>query len=377
MISSLKRFICWSVLLFCVACADAQSPTVDALATVELPATVEPAIAAGGGALLDDSALLTDEELALTTAEEEAVEDAAADFPTSTIALPMVDPLTVEGDITVGGSITVYPITRRLYRRFVREGYAGIMKIERVGTGEGFRLLCSVGTADIVNAGRDVRESELTLCDSIGREPLPFAIGQGAVSLLIHPENDFLESVTLPQLRTIFTATHWSEVDPTWPTEPIDHLLPRVTSDEVAAFTRLVMDGDSTALLTAPNTTTFATESELLQALTDNPYAIGFASHILLLREGNEFAQSLPIEGQLPNEESVYSGSYPLVYPLYLYTDPGILRDKPQVAAFLNFTLSHINEEIRQVGYFPADVVAMDAARTQLLRIVGGILAEE
>ncbi len=372
MIASLRRLIPSLVLLiFCSACFNAQPTTVPVVATAELPATAAPSMPAAGGALLEDNALPSDEEIALTADEQSGTVEAVPALPTPTIPLPTVDPLTVEGNITVGGSTTVYPITRRLYRRFVREGYAGVMKIERVGTGEGFRLLCSVGTADIVNAGREVIDSEMTLCGSINRDPVPFAIGQGAVSLLLHPDNDFLESVTLPQLRNIFTATLWSEVDPTWPEEPIDHLLPRTTSDEVAAFARLVMDGNSEALLTAPNTTTFATESELLQALTDSPYAIGFASHTLLLREGDQYVHSLPIDGQLPDEESVRSGNYPLVYPLYLYTDPGILRGKPQVATFLNFALNHVNEEIRQVGYFPADVVAMDAARTRLLAIVG------
>ena len=370
MMNSRKRFIpSILLLLFGVACFNAQPTTAPAVATAELPATAAPAMPAAGGALLDDSALPADEDVALVTDEQSAA-DEAPDLPTPTIPLPTVDPLMVKGDITVGGSTTVYSITRRLYRRFVREGYAGVMKIERVGTGEGFRLLCSVGTADIVNAGREVRENESTLCKSISREPIPFAIGQGAVSLLIHPDNDFLGSVSLPQLRTIFTATLWSEVDPSWPEEPIDHLLPRAATDEVAAFARLVMDSDSAALLAAPNTTTFATESELLQALTDSPYAIGFASHTLLLRNRNEFVRSLPIDGQLPDEESVRTGSYPLLYPLYFYTDPGILRNKPQVAAFLNFALNHINEEIRQVGYFPADTAAMDAARTRLLAIL-------
>lgn len=365
-----KRVILPLVLLLCVACANGQPTTAPAVATAELPATAAPAMPAAGGALLDDSALLPEDEIPLSP-DEQSAGDTLPDLPVPTVPLPTVDPLTVKGDVTVGGSTTVYPITRRLYRRFVREGYAGVMKIERVGTGEGFRLLCSVGTADIVNAGREVRESELALCDSISRKPVPLAIGQGAVSLLVHPDNSFLESVTLPQLRQIFTATLWSEVDARWPEEPIDHLLPRTTSDEVAAFTRLVMEGDSDALLAAPNTTAFATESELLQALTDSPYAIGFASHTLLLREGEQYVHSLPINGHLPDEESVRSASYPLVYPLYLYTDPGILRAKPQVAAFVNFYLNHVNEEIRQVGYFPADVAAMDAARSRLLAIVG------
>lgn len=322
-----------------------------------------------GGALLEEDDVMTSEDDALATAAASAT-DATVVYPEPSVPLPTVDPLEVDGDITVGGSATVYPITRRLYRRFVREGYAGVMKIERVGTGEGFRLLCSVGTADLVNAGRAVHEDETKLCASINRVPVPFTIGQSAIALFVHPENTFVSAVSLTETRTIFTATLWSDVNPLWPQEPIVRLLPRADSDEVAAFARLLFDGDRDPFLQAPNTTAFDTDSELVQALADSPNAVGFAKHPLLLQEGDEFMQALPIAGQLPDEANVLAGDYPLVYPLYLYSDAGILQGKPQVAAFLNFYLNHVNEEIRALGYFPADGTALDAARTQYQAIL-------
>jgi len=39
------------------------------------------------------------------------------------------------------------------------------------------------------------------------------------------------------------------------------------------------------------------------------------------------------------------------------------MQDKPQVAAFINFFLSFVNEEIQTVGYFPASAEALDAAK--------------
>lgn len=371
-----KRIVLTTLLLLCITFAVACTTfpfSTEGEPTITTPAqpTAEetPFLpAAAGGALTEETDLAAEDRDVEGEVAPNAVATAA--LPEPSVALPTIDPLEVDADLTVGGSASVYPITRRVYRRFVREGYAGVMKIERVGTGEGFRLLCSVGTADIVNAGREVTPREVDLCSSISREPIPFAIGQAAVALFVHPENEFIDSVTPAQISTIFTSTLWSDVDPQWPAEPIQHLLPRADSDEFAAFVRLVMDGDADALRNAPNTTLFDTNSELIQAFTDNPYAVSFAGHILLRQANEAFLRPVAINGRLPDAETVRAGSYPLVFPLYLYTDPGILRGKPQVAAFVNFYLNHINEEIREAGYFAADVAASDAARTRLLEVL-------
>ena len=43
------------------------------------------------------------------------------------------------------------------------------------------------------------------------------------------------------------------------------------------------------------------------------------------------------------------------------------MQAKPQVADFINFYLTYVNEEVVDVGYFPASDTALDDARTALL----------
>lgn len=320
------------------------------------------------GALFDDDSLLygaveTDETLLPDTT-------ALATEAKISVALPTIDPLEIKGNITVGGSSTVYPLTRRLYRRFVREGYAGVMKIEQVGTTEGFRLLCSTGTADIVNAGRMVMEAEEALCTSLNRAPIPFAIGRAALVPFVNSANEGVTALTQSELQRLLTANSWSEVDPTWPNEPILLLLPRPETDEYAALVRLVLEGDAASLTDARNITFYDTTIEFQRTLAEEPYALGIANHLLLLQEMDPELRSVRLERLLPDAMTVRLELYPLVYPLYLYSDPGIVRNKPQVAAFLNFYLNHVNEEIRQVGYFTVDVIEMDAARARLISIL-------
>ena len=39
------------------------------------------------------------------------------------------------------------------------------------------------------------------------------------------------------------------------------------------------------------------------------------------------------------------------------------MQSKPQVAAFINYFLTYVNDEILDVGYFPASQAALDEAK--------------
>ena len=64
----------------------------------------------------------------------------------------------------------------------------------------------------------------------------------------------------------------------------------------------------------------------------------------------------LSIEGVAPTAETVDDNSYALARPLFLYSDAKIMQEKPQVAAFINFFLTFVDEVVESVGYFPADL---------------------
>jgi phosphate transport system substrate-binding protein len=75
----------------------------------------------------------------------------------------------------------------------------------------------------------------------------------------------------------------------------------------------------------------------------------------------------LNIGGVPASATSVEDGSYALARPLFLYSDAGILQSKPQVAAFINYYLTYVNDEIVDVGYFPASEAALESARAAWL----------
>ncbi|MCA9896416.1 MAG: phosphate-binding protein, partial [Anaerolineae bacterium] len=80
---------------------------------------------------------------------------------------------------------------------------------------------------------------------------------------------------------------------------------------------------------------------------------------------------AVSIGGVAPTAETAEDGSYPLARPLFIYSDASIMAEKPQVAAFINYFLTTVNDEIVEVGYFPASDAALNNAREAWLAAVG------
>jgi phosphate transport system substrate-binding protein len=57
--------------------------------------------------------------------------------------------------------------------------------------------------------------------------------------------------------------------------------------------------------------------------------------------------------------------------PFFIYSTAKIVQEKPQVGAFINFYLTYVNDEIVDVGYFPASDDALEAAKQAWLDAIG------
>jgi phosphate transport system substrate-binding protein len=288
------------------------------------------------------------------------------------VALPEVNPLELNGDIVTAGSSTVFPLAERMADRFESEGYAATITIDSIGSGAGFERFCVAGETDISNASRPIKDSEVESCAAIGRTPIEFRVGTDALAVTVSQENDFVEDVTLEQLAQIFgTAETWADVDPSWPDEPIQRFIPGTDSGTFDYFVEEIFDEDEGPILAPAGEAPQLSEDDnvLVTGVLGSPYAVGFFGYAYYA-ENQDTLKVLSIEGVEPTLASVDSNEYPLARPLFMYSDAGIMQAKPQVAAFLNFVLTYVNEEIEDVGYFPASDAALDQARQAWLDAV-------
>jgi len=296
-----------------------------------------------------------------TPAPAPAVTEAPATGPQ---LLPEVDPLSVTGDIVTAGSSTVFPLAERMAERFEAEGYSGNITIDSIGSGAGYERFCVQGETDIANASRAIKDSESEACKAIGRTAVEFRVGTDALAVVISQQNDFVTDVTMEELAAIFsdTATKWSDVRADWPNEDILRFIPGTDSGTFDYFVEEVFDSDETPHLSAANTQLSEDDNVLVQGVLGSPYAIGYFGYAYYAENASAL-KILAIDGVEPIKENVDNNTYPLARPLFIYSDATVMQEKPQVAAFINFFLTFVNEEVVDVGYFPASDEALTAAQ--------------
>jgi len=283
--------------------------------------------------------------------------------PGATGRLPEVNPLDVTGNIVTAGSSTVYPLAERMAERFHDEGFTGQITIDSIGSGAGFERFCTTGETDVANASRPIKDSEKEACAAIGRTPVEFRIGTDALAVVVNRGNTFATDVTMEELALLFSsAEKWSDVRPDWPAEPILRFIPGTDSGTFDYFVEAVFNKDKEPHLSASNTQLSEDDNVLVQGVAGSPYAIGYFGYAYYA-ENADVLKVLSLNGIAPTAETVDNNTYPLARPLFLYSDARIMQEKPQVAAYINFFLTYVNEEITAVGYFPASDAVLAASR--------------
>ncbi len=311
--------------------------------------------------------------------------------PVEPTAAPAEDPMSmympdaVTGDIVTAGSSTVFPLSERMAELFQQEGYAGNVTVDSIGTGAGFERFCKTGETDISNASRAIKDSEKEACAAIGREPIEFRVGTDALAVVVSAENDFVSDLSKEQLAQIFSGevTTWDQVDPAFPAEAIEVYSPGADSGTFDYFVEAILgphfpnaEGKADnakgeeALLGVEGAQFSEDDNVLVQGVEGSPYAIGYFGYAYF-SENQGALKAINVEGVAPNQEDIDNGTYPLARPLFIYSDAKILAEKPQVAAFLYFYLSNVNDNILDVGYFPAPADALQASMDALMAALG------
>ena len=286
--------------------------------------------------------------------------------------LPGVNPLKVSGNIITAGSSTVYPLSERMAERFKQEGYSGVITIDSIGSGAGFERFTVAGETDIANASRAIKAKEIEAAKQIGRNPIEFRVGTDALAVVVSKENTFAKNMTKSELAKLFsTASTWSEINPAWPKEKIQRFIPGTDSGTFDYFSEEVFKNNPQPMLSAQNLQLSEDDNILVQGIKGSPYAVGFFGYAYYAENADSLT-ILSINGVEASKANVDNGTYPLARPLYIYSDEQIMRTKPQVAAFIDFYLSYVNEEVIGVGYFPANEDELEKGRQAWLKAMNG-----
>jgi phosphate transport system substrate-binding protein len=284
--------------------------------------------------------------------------------------LPEVTPAVVVGDIAIDGSSTVEPVTVAVANLFTEAGYGSNVSIGESGTGGGFKAFCEDLTADIANASRPIRAGEgeeQSKCVANGREPIPFRVGTDGLTIVVNTANDFATDLTTDEIVALFsTAVTWADVRADFPAEPIIRYIPGTDSGTYDFFVETFFDGEPAPVQAATELNQSENDNVLVQGVQGNQYAVGFFGYAYYQANATVLT-AVAVDGVLPTLESVEGGTYKIARPLFIYSAPTIIQEKPQVGEFINYYLSVLDTVIAEVGYFPASQQALNTAKLYLL----------
>ncbi|MBL8814781.1 MAG: PstS family phosphate ABC transporter substrate-binding protein [Planctomyces sp.] len=279
--------------------------------------------------------------------------------------------------IMVDGSSTVEPITSRIAEKFEVEFSDVQVPVKVTGTGTGFKELIA-GRIDIANASRPIKDSEKEECQKNGIEFVELKIAIDGLSVVVHPENDWVTSLTVAQLKKIWepgsTVTKWSDVDPSWPDHKISLFGAGEESGTFNYFTEAINGKDGAI---TENYSPSGDDNVIATGVAGDKYAMGFFGYAYYSRnkEKLKVVAVSPTENLAdavaPTPETIEAGTYtPLSRPLFIYVKKASLS-RPEVEDFVRFYLGAGQAEVAAAGYVALSAAEVEASKAAFESAVG------
>lgn len=235
--------------------------------------------------------------------------------------------------LKIDGSTTVLPIAQKAAERFMMKNPDIMVFVNGRGTEIGINALIN-GTIDIATASRDAKAEEVEAGKEKGVILMAHKIALDGVVPVVHPSVK-IGNITMEQLRNIYNGKiqNWKELG--GPDKSIDVYTRDAHSGTYSVWNEKVLHKDAVR----PDAFVVATSSRMVKAIAENKYAIGYIGIGYI----DNSVKVLKIDGKTASEESVRDGSWPVVRPLYIYTNgrPGGL-----IAEFIDFINSEEGQGI-------------------------------
>lgn len=283
-------------------------------------------------------------------------EDTATPNPTSS---PTSSPTSqLSGEIEIDGSSTVFPISEAVAEEF-HKLYPNVqVNVGVSGTGGGFKRF-TVGETDISDASRPIKDSESEQAMGNGIEYYELMVGTDGLSVMVNPQNDFVDYLTVEELKMIWepgsTVDSWNDVRPEWPDNPLNLYGPDTDSGTFDYFTEEIM---GEARSSRSDYTASADDNVLVQGIAGDRNALGYFGYAYYVENTDKLKLVAIDSGNgpvLPTKETIEAGQYtPLSRPLFIYVSKSALQ-RPEVKAFVEFYMENAAELVAEVGYIKMD----------------------
>ncbi|MDZ7852391.1 MAG: PstS family phosphate ABC transporter substrate-binding protein [Halomonas sp.] len=264
--------------------------------------------------------------------------------------------------VQVDGSSTVFPISEAMAEEFGKKHRGDIrVTVGLSGTGGGFKKFCR-GETDITGASRPIRPGELEQCKKNGIEFIELPIAMDALSVVVNPENDWVDYLTVAELKKMWEPeaqgeiTNWNQIREGFPDRDLNLYGAGTDSGTYDYFTAAIVGEEHSS---RGDFTASEDDNVLVQGVANDQEALGFFGLAYYLENENKL-KGVPIswkgsEPVMPSMQTAGDAEYqPLTRPLYYYANKASVEEKDYVEKFLLFIYRDVNKElISEVGYVP------------------------
>ena len=181
--------------------------------------------------------------------------------------------------VQIDGSSTVFPVTEAVAEEFQKAKKGNVkVTVGISGTGGGFKKFCR-GETDISNASRPILKQEIEACKGSGVEFFELPVAYDALTVIVHPKNDWAPSMTVAELKKIWEpgaqgkVTTWNQVRPNWPNAPLKLFGAGADSGTFDYFTEAIV---GKAKSSRGDFTASEDDNVLVQGVANDRNALGF-----------------------------------------------------------------------------------------------------
>jgi phosphate transport system substrate-binding protein len=276
----------------------------------------------------------------------------------------------LSGSVRIDGSSTVFPITEAIAEEFKTSDPDVDVRVGQSGTGGGFEKFCA-GEIDIADASRTIEPDEEKACKKENIDWVELKIALDGISLAVNKKNDFVDCLTVEDLKKIWepksTVKTWKDVKTEWPADEIKLYGPGSDSGTFDFFTKAIVGEEGAS---RSDYTQSEDDNVLVQGVKGDTNSLGYFGFAYL--EGNlDGLRGVAVDAgdgcTEPTQTTIKDGSYkPLARPLFIYPSKQALADKKQVKAFAEFYLDNVNAVLADVKYVPLPDAELQASKEAL-----------
>lgn len=258
----------------------------------------------------------------------------------------------LRGTVVVDGSNTVLPHSAAVAEEFLWRNNRVNIPVRGSGTGAGFQRFCA-GTTDLQNASRQIADEERERCRDNGVEWLELEALRDGLAVFVHPDNDWCESLTVPELRAVWepgsTVRTWSDIRPEWPDRELALFGRDPASGTFDTFTER-LTGEVGAI--RDDYSASADTNVIVRGVSGDRDALGWGGAGYYYENTDDLQlvgiddPDGPVDGPVvPTRETVENETYtPLWRSMYVYVGVDAL-DREAVRAFVRFYFEELDDE--------------------------------